>query len=59
MTRTLAAVLLAGGLAATALTAVPAQAAPWCGTLVGVNCWNGSHYCRIWVAPTRTCTHTA
>jgi hypothetical protein len=47
--------LLVGGLAVSAVPA--AQAAPLCGPIAGVNCWNGSHYCRIWVAP-KTCIHT-
>ncbi len=56
MKRALLIALLAGGLAATAVPA--AQAAPLCGTLVGVNCWDGSHLCRIYVAPD-TCIHPA
>jgi len=53
--RVLAVAALVGGLAA----AVPtAQAAPLCGPIAGVNCWNGSHYCRVWVAANGTCIHT-
>ena len=52
MKRLLVAALLAGGLAA---TTVPATAAPWCGTLTGVNCWTGSEICVVWVGPTHTC----
>jgi hypothetical protein len=54
--RVLLAALLAGGLAATAAPA--AQAAPWCGPIAGVNCTDGSHYCRVWIAANRTCVHT-
>lgn len=57
MKRVLAVALLAGGLAATVVPA--AQAAPYCGTLAGVNCTpDGSRYCRVWVTATRTCIHT-
>ena len=56
MKRALAAALFAG-LAATAVQP-PVQAVPVCGPVVDFNCWNGTYYCRIWIAP-RTCTHTA
>lgn len=55
MKRALVVAALAAGVA---VPAVPAQAAPWCGRIANVNCWNGSHYCRVWVAETRTCVHT-
>ena len=55
MKRLLAVALVSGGLA---VTAVPAPAAPLCGPVVDVNCWNGARYCRIYVAP-RTCVFTA
>lgn len=55
MKRVLVLAALVGGLAA----AVPsAQAAPLCGPIAGVNCTDGSHYCRVWVAANRTCIHT-
>jgi hypothetical protein len=45
--------------ASAALPLAPASAAPWCTGAVGVNCWNGSRICRIYVQATRTCTYTA
>lgn len=45
-------------LAGAAVSAAPAHAAPWCGPTVSVNCTDGSHYCRVWVAANRTCVHT-
>jgi hypothetical protein len=54
--RALTVALLAGGLAVTAVPA--AHAAPLCGPVAGVNCTDGSHYCRVWVAANRTCIHT-
>jgi len=55
--RLLPAVLLACGLAATAVPA--AQAVPVCGPVVGVNCWNGSAVCRIWIGPLDRCIRPA
>lgn len=48
----LAAALVVSGIAA---TAAPAQAAPLCGPIVGVNCSNGGRFCRVWIAATSTC----
>lgn len=48
----LAAALVAGCVAA---TAAPAQAAPICGPIVGVNCSNGGRFCRVWIAANSTC----
>jgi hypothetical protein len=55
--RVLAAALLACGLAATAVPA--AQAVPVCGTLVGVDCTNGSAVCRVWIGPLHRCIRPA
>lgn len=53
MKRLLTVALLAGGLAA---TAVPAQAAPWCGSVAGVRCTpDNVRFCQVYVAATRTC----
>lgn len=54
MKRVLAAALLAGGLVAS--VAPVAQAAPYCGPYAGVRCTpDGSRFCQVWVAATRTC----
>lgn len=50
--------LVLASLAGAAVFAAPAHAAPLCGPIAGVNCFNGSYYCRIWIAP-RTCIHTS
>ena len=57
MKRVLATALLACGLTATAVPA--AQAVPVCGTVVGVDCWNGSAVCRVWIGPLDRCIRPA
>ncbi|HEV2890609.1 MAG TPA: hypothetical protein VGX28_09555 [Frankiaceae bacterium] len=52
MKRLLTVALLAGGLAA----AVPASAAPWCGSAAGVRCTpDNVRFCQVWITATRTC----
>ena len=50
---------LAGLALACGLAAAPALAVPVCEGVVDTNCWNGARLCRIYVAPTRTCTFVA
>ena len=53
MKRLLALALVAGGLAVTAL---PAQAAPWCNSIAGVRCTpDNRRFCQVWVGATGTC----
>ena len=53
MKRALLALAVVAG--AFASTAPAASAAPLCGTLVGVRCFNGSRVCLVWIGPTGTC----